>query len=66
MGAQIDFLKTKEDFLSYGKASAHVFKHQHPGDAYSYRLEGEDGKVVVFCTDIEHGGKIDEGIVELA
>ena len=66
MGAQIDFLKTREDFLSYRKASAHVFKHQHPGDAYSYRFEGEDGKVVVFCTDIEHGDKIDEGIVALA
>ncbi len=66
MGARIDFLKTKEDFLKEGRAMAHVVKHKHPGDAYSYRIEGEDGKVVVFCTDIEHGDQIDERIVDLA
>lgn len=66
MGAQMDFLKSKEDFLTEGMASLEVVKHQHPGDAYSYRIEGKDGKVVVFCTDIEHGEKIDERIVDFA
>jgi phosphoribosyl 1,2-cyclic phosphodiesterase len=66
MGAQIDFLKTKEDFLKDGKAMARAVKHNHPGNAYSYRIEGENGKVVVFCTDIEHGDEIDERIVDLS
>jgi ribonuclease BN (tRNA processing enzyme) len=43
-----------------------VVKHKHPGDAYSYRFEGPDGKVLVYCTDIEHGESIDPRIVELA
>jgi len=66
MGAQIDFHKTPEDYLSMNKASAYVVKHRHPGDAYSYRIEDQDGKVIVFCTDIEHGEQIDDRIVELA
>ena len=66
MGAQIEFLKTKDDFLKDGKAMARVVKHNHPGNAYSYRIEGENGKVVVFCTDIEHGDEIDERIVDLS
>jgi phosphoribosyl 1,2-cyclic phosphodiesterase len=66
MGAQIDFSKTKEDVLRDGRAMAQVVKHNHPGDAYSYRIEGENRKSIVFCTDIEHGDKIDEKIVELS
>lgn len=66
MGARFDFLKSKEEVLTEGRASLQVVKHQHPGDAYSYRVEGLDGKVVVFCTDIEHGETIDERIVALA
>ncbi len=66
MGARIEFLKSKEDCLTVGRASVQAVKHQHPGDAYSYRLEGKDGKVMVFCTDIEHGDEIDERIVDLA
>ncbi len=38
--------------------------HSHPGGAYGYRLERE-GKVLVFCTDIEHGDEIDHNVVEL-
>ena len=29
-------------------------RHDHPGGAFSYRVEKE-GKVLVFCTDVEHG-----------
>ena len=47
MGARIEFLRTKEDIFRAGKATANVVKHRHPGDAYSYRLEGEEGKVEV-------------------
>ena len=66
MGARIEFLQTPEDHLRVEKASATVVKHNHPGGAYSYRLQDTEGKVIVFCTDIEHGERIDPQIVELA
>lgn len=37
--------------------------HNHPGGAYSYRLDGY-GKSVVICTDLEHGEDIDPEVVE--
>jgi len=66
MGAQIEFLQTSEDYLSMEKAIIRVIKHNHPGGAYSYRLQDIEGKVVVCCTDIEHGERIDPQIVALA
>src|SRR5262249_57099909 len=41
------------------------YKHNHPGGAYTYRIESR-GKTVVFCTDIEHGDRIDQNIVKLS
>lgn len=67
MGATIDFHQTEEDSLVFENVTATALKHNHPGDAYSYRIEGKrDGKVLVFCTDIEHGDEVDANIVELA
>lgn len=67
MGATIDFHQTEEDSLVFENVTAKALKHNHPGDAYSYRIEGKrDGKVLVFCTDIEHGDEVDPNIVELA
>lgn len=41
--------------------------HNHPGGAYSYRIEGQNGKIITYCTDIEYvDGVIDERIVDLA
>ena len=40
-------------------------RHNHPGGAYGYRFE-RDGKVFVFCTDVEHGDEIDKNVVRLA
>jgi phosphoribosyl 1,2-cyclic phosphodiesterase len=40
-------------------------RHNHPAGAYSYRIE-EGSKVLVYCTDIEHGEQIDMNIVSLA
>jgi phosphoribosyl 1,2-cyclic phosphodiesterase len=40
-------------------------RHNHPGGAFGYRIERE-GKVFVFCTDVEHGDEIDQGVVRLA
>jgi len=39
--------------------------HNHPGGAYTYRVT-EGQKTLVYCTDIEHGEKIDDKIVSLA
>lgn len=67
MGAAIDFHQTEEDSLVFENVTAKALKHNHPGDAYSFRIEGKrDGKVLVFCTDIEHGDEVDANIVELA
>lgn len=66
MGANFEFLQTPEDQLKVEKAFVRVMKHNHPGGAYSYRFHDSEGKVIVFCTDIEHGERIDERIVELA
>jgi ribonuclease BN (tRNA processing enzyme) len=40
-------------------------RHNHPGGAYSFRIERK-GKVLVVCTDVEHGEQIDPLLVELA
>ena len=40
-------------------------KHNHPGGAYSFRIE-RNGEVLVVCTDVEHGEQIDPRLVELA
>jgi len=67
MGAKIEFLQTSEDYMSGKTAFVRVTKHNHPGGAYSYRLQDiEEGTVLVYCTDIEHGERIDPQIVALA
>jgi ribonuclease BN (tRNA processing enzyme) len=40
-------------------------KHNHPGGAYGYRI-AEAGKTLVYCTDVEHGNKIDLDVVDLS
>jgi len=42
-----------------------TWRHNHPGGAYSYRVEGE-GKIFVYCTDVEHVDGIDPNIVALS
>ncbi len=42
-----------------------TLRHNHPGGAYSYRVE-ESGKTFVYCTDVEHADGIDPNIVALA
>ena len=39
MGAKIEFLQTPEDSISLETAFVRVIKHNHPGGAYSYRLQ---------------------------
>jgi phosphoribosyl 1,2-cyclic phosphodiesterase len=66
MGATIEFFHTCESSYRIDEASVTAVKHQHPGEAYSYRFNLLNGKSIVFCTDIEHGERIDPAIVDLA
>jgi ribonuclease BN (tRNA processing enzyme) len=70
MGATFEFLqidKASEHFTDVNNTIVNVTanRHNHPGGSYGYRIE-QDGKVLVFCTDIEHGDSIDQNVVELA
>jgi phosphoribosyl 1,2-cyclic phosphodiesterase len=66
MGANIDFWQPEEpEVVSPFGIKATISKHNHPGGAYGYRID-EDGTVLVYCTDIEHGETIDPNVVELA
>lgn len=65
MGADFSFnlKKTINDVITGYKLTASP--HAHPGGANGFRLEGE-GKVLTFCTDVEHGDGIDMNVVKLA
>lgn len=65
-GSEVEFLQTADDQLSRDKASVRVVKHRHAGGTYGYRIQDSEGKVLVYCTDIEHGESIDPRIVALA
>jgi ribonuclease BN (tRNA processing enzyme) len=74
---QLDRMGANFEFLQIADASRHftIFsnvptivtaqRHNHPGGAYSFRIE-RNGKVLVVCTDVEHGEQIDPRLVELA
>jgi phosphoribosyl 1,2-cyclic phosphodiesterase len=65
MGATFEFLEPGGPVFEYGAARVISYKHNHPGGAFTYRIEIR-GKVLVFCTDIEHGDRIDHRVVELS
>jgi len=70
MGAKFEFLQIADasrHFTLYSNVPTVVTaqKHNHPGGAYSFRIE-RNGKVLVVCTDVEHGEQIDSRLVELA
>ena len=74
---QLDHMGADFEFLQITDASKHFSginnvdtvvsaqRHNHPGGAYSFRIERR-GKVLVVCTDVEHGEQIDPRLVELA
>lgn len=64
-GAEFEFLtreKQAKSLLADGDVTLTYRLHNHPGGAFSYRLEAE-GKSIVICTDLEHGESIDQGTV---
>jgi len=70
MGAQFEFLKVEDASRHFSRGdSAEVIvttqRHNHPGGAYGFRIERK-GKVLVICTDVEHGEEIDMRVVELS
>ncbi len=66
MGARFSFEYMKEEEMNWRGKQVRVLKHQHPGDAYSFRFDLENGKSFAFCTDIEHGENINPQIIEFA
>ena len=74
---QLDHMGATFEFLQIADASKHFTginnvdtvvsaqRHNHPGGAYSFRIE-RGGKVLVVCTDVEHGEQIDPRLVDLA
>ncbi len=65
MGASFAFHEPAGDGFVEGETRVTSYRHNHPGGAFTYRIESR-GKVLVFCTDIEHGEMIDPKIVELS
>ena len=70
MGAQFEFLKVEDaskHFTGVNNVETIVTaqRHNHPGGAYGFRIERK-GKVLVICTDVEHGEQIDPRVVELS
>ncbi|AXT63015.1 MBL fold metallo-hydrolase [Aquimarina sp. AD10] len=63
MGANFTFTTTKEDRISFDGGQILANKHTHPGGAHGYRLETE-GKIFVYCTDLEHGEQLDPKVIE--
>jgi phosphoribosyl 1,2-cyclic phosphodiesterase len=67
MGASMEFFTPEETYFITPVVRNKVvtLRHNHPGGAYSYRVEGEE-KVFVYCTDVEHVDGIDPDIVALS
>ena len=67
MGARMTFFAPETSHYTTPITGNKVLtlRHNHPGGAYSYRVEGE-GKIFVYCTDVEHGDGIDPNIVALS
>lgn len=63
MGAKFNFLQLEQNEITSNGAVVRVIKQNHPGGSYGYRME-DNGKVFVFCTDIEHGESVLPEIVE--
>ena len=59
----IDHVNAKRLISGDGLVKFTFREHNHPGGAFSYRLECK-GKTFVLCTDLEHGLEVDQDVVE--
>ena len=66
MKANLSFLEPEQEssITDFG-AKVSVCILNHPGNSYGYRFE-YNGKILVYCTDVEHGDEIDQKVVRLA
>jgi len=66
LGARIAFLETDvRNFTTPSGIRISAERHNHPGGAFGYRI-AEGDRTIVYCTDVEHGERIDQKVVELA
>ncbi len=66
MGARFNFMMVnKSEIPNFYNTNTSTIKLNHPGGCYGYRIETE-GRLIVFCTDVEHPKKIDTKVVEFA
>ncbi len=65
MGANFNFNFYTEKVFGVEGVVLKTILQNHPGGSYGYRLEVDD-RVIVICTDIEHGDTVNEDIVEFA
>lgn len=65
MGSTIRFMQSDNNKFNDKYFTITSTEHIHPGGAYSYRVEAE-GKILVYCTDVEHPNGIDERVVNIA
>ncbi len=66
LGARVDFCAL-EPGVAFRRGPFLILPERghHPDGVLSYRIEAED-RAVVFATDVEHGGRLDETLVALA
>ena len=65
MGAKINFIQQETNYYEDGKVRIVSTEHNHPGGAYSFRIE-LNGKVVVFITDVEHSDGLDQRVIDIS
>jgi len=67
IGAQLTFLQPDITEFKHPRRDIEIVasKHNHPGGAYGYRIT-EGDKILVYCTDVEHGDAIDPKVVALS
>ena len=65
MGAQINFDFQQKKMMEGEGIVLRAIKQDHPGGSWGYRIESE-GRIIVICTDLEHGDTINPDIVEFA
>lgn len=65
MGAKFNFVLPDKVRESFEGATITALRLNHPGGSYGYRIEMDD-KILVICTDIEHGKNLDPKVIALA
>ncbi|MFY0686474.1 MAG: MBL fold metallo-hydrolase [Cyclobacteriaceae bacterium] len=66
MKAKFNFMMIQDNVMpNFYSTRTSTMDLNHPGGCLGYRIE-VDGKVIVFCTDVEHGDQIDHRVVKFA